>query len=407
MVFTRNEGRVLHASLALTALVVAMSQSGCGDERPPAAEEAARASTQQVASVLLPPTVARKPAAPTTYRVPRHAVRVSSSAQLRSALSDHRSDAIVLADGTYDNGSSFSDREGDRLYAAHLGRAVLRAGVVLGANDGPSGAALRGIRFDVDDPAKTFEGSIVHVWGSAKHAAIRDTWLDGNGVVDAGLVVRQPEGFVAQRVVARAFRGYGVLVDPNQDHYRAHAPYMLEDLAISQVMRPVPGSSDGTAEACLWLGSTGTLRRARVRSCGVSGIWTGSANTGSHVQDVAVDRTPVGIYIEHFTTGTTFRRLRIGPNVDRGVNAEWANHALSGKPASVDNVIESCYFHTRLIGVYFDEGTTRTVVRRCTFVGQSRAAIGDYKGIDNRYYGNDFSGIAPGAVRVSYQHGAQ
>ena len=53
------------------------------------------------------------------------------------------------------------------------------------------------------------------------------------------------------------------------------------------------------------------------------------------------------------------------------------------------------------------QGTTRTVVRGCTFVGQSRAAIGDYKGIDNRYYRNDFSGIAPNAVHVSYQHGAQ
>ena len=407
MVFTRNDGRVLHVSLALMALFVATSQSGCAQTRPSAAKQDAGATNHQVASALLPPTVVRAPAAPRTYRVPRDAVKVSSSAQLRSALSDHRGEAIVLADGTYDNGRSFSDREGDRLYAAHLGRAVLQAGVVLGANAGPSGAALRGIRFDVDDPAKTFQGSIVHVWGSATHAAVRDTWLDGNGVVDAGLIVRQPEGFVAQRVVARAFRGYGVLVDPNQDRYRAHAPYVLEDLAISQVMRPVPGSSDGTAEACLWLGSTGTLKRARVRYCGVSGIWTGTANTGSHVQDVTVDRTPVGIYIEHFTTGTTFRRLRVGPNVDRGVNAEWANQALSGKPASVDNVIESCYFHTRLIGVYLDEGTTRTVVRGCTFVGQSRAAIGDYKGIDNRYYRNDFSGIAPNAVHVSYQHGAQ
>src|SRR3954452_8769678 len=103
MVFTLNDGRVLHASLALMALFVATSQSGCGDTRPSAAAEVARATNHQVASVLLPPTVVRKPAAPTTYRVPRHAVRLSSSAQLRSAMSDRRSEAIVLADGTYDN----------------------------------------------------------------------------------------------------------------------------------------------------------------------------------------------------------------------------------------------------------------------------------------------------------------
>jgi len=405
MVYTGIDGSVLHVSLALMALFVATSQTGCADTRPSGVQDIAKATNHQVASVMLPPPVVLKPAAPAPYRVPPHAFRVSSSAQLRSALSDHRSQAIVLADGAYDNGSSFSNRDGDRIYAAHLGKAVLRAGVVLGSNAGASGASLRGIRFDVNDPAKAFDGSIVHVWGSAKNAAVRDTWLDGNGVVDAGMVVRQPEGFVAQRVVAHAFRGYGVLVDPNQDHYRARARYVLEDLTISHVMRPVAGASNGTAEACLWLGSTGTVKRARVHSCGVSGVWTGSANTGSRVQDVTVDRTPVGIYIEHFTTGTTFRRLRVGPNVDRGVNAEWANHLLAGKPASVDNVIESCYFHTRLIGVYFDEGTTRTVVRRCTFVGQSRAGIGDYKGVGNRYYGNDFSRIAAGAMRVSHNHG--
>jgi hypothetical protein len=90
MVFTRNDGRVLHVSLALMALFVATSQSGCAQTRPSAAKQDAGAANHQVASALLPPTVVRAPAAPRTYRVPRDAVKVSSSAQLRSALSDHR-----------------------------------------------------------------------------------------------------------------------------------------------------------------------------------------------------------------------------------------------------------------------------------------------------------------------------
>src|SRR5438093_1237886 len=83
-------------------------------------------------------------------------------------------------------------------------------------------------------------GAIVHVWGSARHAAVLDTRLNGNGIVDAGLVVRQPEGFVARRVIARSFRSYGVLVDPNRDDYRARAPYVLTDLNVSRVTRRVP-----------------------------------------------------------------------------------------------------------------------------------------------------------------------
>src|SRR5207248_10953731 len=123
-------------------------------------------------------------------------LRLSSSRQLIAALGDGRPEAIVLAPGSYDNSGPFSDRDGDRIYASSLGRAVLKAGIVLGANDGPPGAALRGIRFSVTNPSNTFEGAIVHVWGSARHAAVLDTWLEGNGRVDSGLVVRQPEGFV-------------------------------------------------------------------------------------------------------------------------------------------------------------------------------------------------------------------
>jgi hypothetical protein len=142
-----------------------------------------------------------------------------------------------------------------------------------------------------------------------------------------------------------------------------------------------------------------------IRRCAISGIWTGTANRGSRIEEVSVDRSRVAIYIEHFTTGTTFRGLRIGPNVVRGVNAEWANGARGGKPASVANVIEDAYFDTTLVGVYLDQGTTRTTVRRCKFVGQNWAAIGDYQGVGNRYYDNDFRGIAAGAVPVSYEHG--
>ena len=388
------------ATVVACVAILAATEAGCASQP----QRAARAGAQETRSVDLSPPVVRRPALPRPYAIPVGAREVSTSAELLAALSDGQREAIVLAPGVYDNARPFADREGDRLYAAGLGRAVFKAGVVLGANAGPPGASLRGLTFDVRQRAKTLEGAIVHVWGSALHASVLDTRLYGGNRVDTGLLVRQPGGFVARRLVASGFRSYGIAVDPNDVGYRTRSPYALSDLTISHVRRPVLGSSRGRAEACLWLGSPGTARRISVRRCGITGIWTGTAMHGSRVVDASVDRAPVGVYIEHYTTDTTFRRLRVGPDVGRGVNAEWSNRALGQRPGSSDNVIQDAYFRTKHVGVYLDQGTTRTLVRRCVFVGQAWAAIGDYLGEGNAFSDNDFAGIAPGAVPITHDH---
>jgi hypothetical protein len=346
-------------------------------------------------------TVVRSPA---PYRVPAGAIRVRSSHQLVHALARPRATNIVLAAGVYDHSEPFYVRHGNRLYAARVGQAVLRAGIVLGANHGRDFPLLRGLRFDVRDPGRTLNGDVVHVWGSASRAHVLDTTIAGHGRIDSGLAVRQPEGFVARRVVVRGFRSYGVMVDPNKPAYVARRPYLLEDVAVTRVARPVRGSSNGTAEACFWLGSRGTVRRASAVNCGLAGVWTGTANTGSRLRDVEIDRTPVGIYLEHFTREATFERLHVGPAVRRGVNAEWADPAWGGKPASVDNVFRDSRFTTSLVGVYLDAGTTRNSVVGCTFVGQSWAGIGNFLGVGNHFEGNHFTGLQPGAVPISLGH---
>jgi hypothetical protein len=386
------------ALVVAAAGLFAATQAGCGADSETAAQPAS------TTSVDVAPPVVRQPIRPRPYALPTGALFVSSSSDLAAALANGRREAIVLAPGVYDNPRPFADRDGDRLFAAQLGRAVLKAGVVLGANAGPPGASIRGLTFDVSDPAKTLHGAIVHVWGSASHASVLDTRFNGHGRVDTGLLVRQPRGFVGRRIVAGRFRSYGVLVDPNDLHYRTSSPFKLSDLTISWVRRPLRGSSNGRAEACLWLGSPGTAKRVSVRRCGVTGIWTGTSTHRSRVVDATANHTPVGIYIEHYTTGTTFNRLRVGPDVNRGVNAEWSNVAAGQKPASSNNVIENAYFRTRHVGVYLDEGTTRTVVRRCVFVDQNWAAIGDYLGQGNAYYENDFGAIDSTAVEVTHDH---
>ena len=379
----------------------AASETGCASASGRGPQAAAAPSTPSAPVTL---SRVRHPRAPAPYAIPRHALRVSSSSGLRAALSNGRRDTIVLAPGIYDSSEEFADREGDRIYASRLGRAVLRAGIVLGGNNGPPGALIRGLNFSVSDPRKTLHGDVIHVWGSASGARVLDTGIDGHGVIDAGLVVHQPAGFVARRVVARRFLSFGIVVDPNDFNYTTKSLYSLRDLTIAGVSRRVPGSSNGTAEACLWLGSRGAVQRVSVHDCAISGIWTGTAMKSSRVEDATITRSRVGIYIEHFTTGTTFRRLHFGAGVTRGVNAEWANRDQGGRPASVDNVIEDAYFGTSHVGVYLDQGTTRTLIRRSVFVGQDWAGIGDFLGVGNQYYDNNFDGLAPGAVAVSYEH---
>jgi hypothetical protein len=355
------------------------------------------------AATVTPPEPA-PPKPPARYRAPKGAARVSSSAQLAAALANPRRRDIVLAPGQYDHPRPFANTFGHRIYAARPGKAILRAGISIGARSGGSGAQVRGVVFDVRDRAKTLHGAIVEVWGSATNAKVLDTVLRGNRVVAAGIVARQPAGFVAKRIVARDFTDYGVLVDANEPDADTGTRFLLEDLDVANVSRRRPRSANGTAEACVWIGNTGIVRRVRVRNCAWMGVWTGTSTTGALVEDVDVDRTPTGIYIEHFTRDSTFQTIRVRPRVRIGVVAEWANPELGGRPASVDNVIQDSVFESYLCGVYLDDGTTRTTVRRSAFRKQTWAAVGNYRGNDNRISENDYSGIGDTAVPVSEDH---
>jgi hypothetical protein len=346
-----------------------------------------------------------RPVPPSPYAVPADGVHVSTSAQLRSVLSRSQPTDIVLADGVYDGSRPFLNPHGHRLYAASIGGAVLRAGLSLGGNAGPPGGAVRGIVFDVRDAQKTVEGAEIIVWGTAKGAHVLDVTLRGNRVIRTGLVVRQPEGFLGARLLARGFTDYGVVIDANDPTLNALArPFRLTDVDVAGVARPVPRSSNGTAEACVWVGNPGVVRRVHVRRCAWTGLWTGTAATDALFDRIDIDQTPTGVYVEHFTRRSTFQRVRVGGNVRIGVVTEWAAPEWSGRPASVDNVIQESRFEASLVGVFLDAGTTRTTVRRSTFVNQRWAAIGDYRGIDNAYYENDYGSIAPGAHGVTDKH---
>jgi hypothetical protein len=355
---------------------------------------------------LPPPTgVAAPPAPPSPYAIPPGAVHVSTSAGLDRALEVGHPTDIVLADGVYDSAAPFLNAYGHRIYAARLGGAVLQAGFVLGHSWGVGGGMLRGLAFDVSDPAKALHGDIVHVWGTARDTRLLDLTLDGRRVLSSGIAVRQVEGAVVQRIAARNFRNWGVIVDAEVRGLEVARPPLVEDIFASDVTWPVRHSSGGHSEACVWIGNTAVVRRVLAVRCAWEGLWTGTAARGALLEDIRVDESTVGVYAEHFNSaGTTFRRLEVGPSVPTGVLCEWSDPAWGGVAGCIDVAIEHSFFDTSLIGVYLDEGTTRTTVRNSVFRNQSWAAVSDHKGVDNASYANDTSGLRSGAVPLSHEH---
>jgi hypothetical protein len=225
--------------------------------------------------------------------------------------------------------------------------------------------------------------------------------MNGHRTIAMGIEALALERIVVQRVVVRDVIDQGVIALGGAS---LASPIRLEDLNVAGVMRAVPGSSGGTAEACVWLANTATLRRALIRSCGIAGVWTGNTSAGSLLEHLDIDGAPVGVYMEHYSSGVTVQNMRVGTSVATGVNCEWADPLTGSKPACTDVVIQDAIIASSKVGVFLDEGTTRTTVRRVRFQNQWWAAIGDYRGISNTYYDNDYSGIDAGAVTVSLGH---
>lgn len=390
--------------LGLIALVASVAAGLLSSGEPLRAAGSSVDRQHQADTASSKPPGQVRPTPPARYSVPRPFVRVRTSSQLRAALTRRVPTRIVLQRGFYDADGPFLNPNGHAIYAGRLGQAVLGAGVSLGSGErGPSGM-LQGVVIDVRDPAKTVDGVALSVTGGGG-AQVLDVTLRGHRVIRSGLIVRQPEGFRGSRLVVRDFTDYGVLVDANdRRRTQLRQPFGLRDLDVAGIKRADPGSSRGRGEACVWVGNPGTVDRVRARDCGWTGLWTGTAATGLRVADVDVDVTRTGVYLEHFTHRSLFERIRVGRNVRVGLTAEWADPGWGGLPASVDNVIKASRFESSLAGLYLDEGTTRTVVRGCTFVGQRWAAIGDYEGVGNSYFGNDYRGIRPGAVPISREH---
>lgn len=107
------------------------------------------------------------------------------------------------------------------------------------------------------------------------------------------------------------------------------SPVLIEDIIAEGASRTPPRSADGTSEANMWVGTTAIARRFVLRNGAWMGLWTGGLGgpgmgcQNSLFEDFEVlDQPHIGIYIEHETANTTFRRFRVRSQ-GTGINVEW------------------------------------------------------------------------------------
>ena len=185
---------------------------------------------------------------PRTTRFPRAPARSRIQPELIAALEGSNQD-IVLADGTYDNATAFNNANNNRLYAAHLGGATFKAGLILGGNFGAGGGLVQGVAFDVSSPDKVLGGGIIHVWGpGGARSQVLDCTFRGDKVISAGIKAYQPSGFVARRLQFFNFTDFGMLVTDNATvAYGSATPRAdaISDISVDGVARPARGSSNG------------------------------------------------------------------------------------------------------------------------------------------------------------------
>ncbi len=341
------------------------------------------------------------PASPKTYSLPQNAVWVSNGNELAAELAKSTVSDIVLADGFYDRTDPIIFSQPHRLWAEHLGQAVMRCGLAFGGNYGTGGAEIHGLRFDMQDSTRGFQGACVYAWGTGVGLKITDCWFDGHNQLDSAIMMRVVDGSQVRRVVIDNFLSYGIYACDYPNKQDPAVPVIIEDAVITGISRAVPKSSNGTAEAGIWLGNTGRVSRVKVRNCAWMSVWTGSACNDSLLEQMDLDGSPVGVYIENITRRSVFSKFAIGPNVDVGCNSEW-NHNdpnLGGD----SNIIRDGLIDATDKGVYLDQGTKNTRIERVTIRNAHWGGIGMYLSPTCSYTQCTFD-LPAGVPTVRYDH---
>jgi hypothetical protein len=348
------------------------------------------------------------PSPPRSYTLPDERLptvtAVSNASELERALRSGSHRDIILEDGRYrraDLSRDWLQIRGHRLWARHVGAAVLEFGVNAGGRNGRidhGGAQLHGLAFDIADEkhaprARAKDGSAaVLTWGDATDVVVEDCTFAGHGVVDCAICARQVAGLSVSRVEIRDFARYGIYA-ANPDAPPLRNPVVIEDAVIQGIGDPQCwGVEDATCdywpgeqENGIHLGEQADVDRVFIRDVRANGIVTGGKTAGTRLANLDIDRIGVGhdimgvgVLFENTTRDTLVDWFCIGPSTRVGVNSEW-DHGKA--PRGRGNRIRHGLVRAAHFGVYFDQGTVDGTVEQVTFRGYSRAAIGMYNNL--------------------------
>lgn len=339
------------------------------------------------------------PLKPSGYTVPAGATVCSTVAQLKAALQG--SAPLVLAPGEYDDAAPLTNPRGLPIYSAEPGRAILRAGLVLGGNAIAAAPLVQGVTFGAHDPAKGLGGAALHIWGPAgRGARVLDSFWDGGGSMPFGLLCYQPDALTLAR--AQQTSAYAQVVWRLSDNEPASPALIAQvcDLDGAGALEYL----NGTAGVVLWLGhEVASCGRLRLGHGATASLETVNAFAKTAISDLELYGSPVGHYCEHFTRGSTFTRGRIH-DCEVGINGEWDDD-IAGNAATHGCSWDSFEIATAKAGAYFDKGSEANAVTNTRFKGQSWAAVGAYlnTGVNDFATGNTYE-MAPGAVQLATAH---
>lgn len=185
-------------------------------------------------------------------------------------------------------------------------------------------------------------------------------------------------------------------------------PYSVHDI-LTQNIGNTPPSSDGTAEAGIWLGQQVNAQRL-VCDGTWEGLWTGAMCADSAITDFTVGKADgkggytkpvghIGVYCEHFTRRTLYKNFDVC-STDNGINIEWTYadptyapfvtkeypQAMAGKAGSCHLTFDTgrIYCPAGRTGLFADAGTWGCAFKNLTFWGP-----GDAIGLPNHLAGPD------------------